>query len=88
MRGSVTESSATISGGSPEAAARVEQVVGVGVLVRRHPRREALVHRAGGEPVELGPRHLEQGDAALGGERERLPQPAVALGALGDVQPR
>ena len=46
LRGSVTESSATISGGSPGLGGAVEQVVGVGVLVRRDPRGEPLVHGA------------------------------------------
>ena len=41
-------------------AARVEQVVGVGVLVGRHPCRQALVHGAGGHPVELGLGDLQQ----------------------------
>ena len=88
LRGSVTESSATISGGSPQLGGPVEQVVGVGVLVRRDPRGEALVHRPAGHPVELAAADLEQADALLGGQLERLAQPAVALGALGDVHAR
>ena len=63
----------------------VEQVVGVGVLVRRDLGREPLVHGPGGQPVELVLGDLEQADAALTGEPERLAQPPVALGALGDV---
>ena len=72
-------------GGSPASSAPVEQVVGLGVLVRRHARRQALVHRPGGQPVQLDPAHLEQGDPPVGGDPEHLAQPAVALGALGDV---
>ena len=45
------------------------------------------MHRPVGTPVELGLGHLEQRDAAVGGDLERLAQPPVALGALGDVQP-
>ena len=37
----------------------------------RHLRREPLVHGAVGQPVELGARHLEQRDAAVGGDPER-----------------
>ena len=88
LRGSVTESSATIERRLAGLLGAGEQVVGVGVLVRRDPRREALVDRAVGEPVELVAGHLEQADAPLGGELERLAQPAVALGALGDVDRR
>ena len=61
LRGSVTESRATMSGGSPMLGGPVEQVVGVGVLVRRHPGGEALVHGAAGHPVQLAAAHLEQG---------------------------
>ena len=67
----------------------VEQVVGVGVLVRRDPRREALVHGPAGQPVELVAWSTSSRVMpALGGEPERLAQPAVALGALGDVHAR
>ena len=52
---------------------RVEQVVGVRVLVRRHPGGQSLVDGAAGHPVELGPGHLEQREAAVGRDRERLP---------------
>ena len=85
LRGSVTWSRATISGGSPSSLAALEQVVGVGVLVRRDPRGQPLVDRAAGHPVELALGDLEQADAALAGQPERLAEPAVALGALGDV---
>ena len=85
LRGSVTESSATISGTSPGRARRVEQVVGVGVLVRRDPRARPWCAPPR-YPVELRPRHLEQRDAASRPRPERLAQPGVALGALGDVQ--
>ena len=88
LRGSVTESSATISGGSPARRGQVEQVVRVGVLVGRDLEREALVHGAVGHPVELVAGHLEHRDAAVGGHPEHLAQPVVALGLLGDVQRR
>ena len=54
LRGSVTPSSATTSGAVAGLGRGVEQVVGVGVVVRRHLDRDALVHGAVGEPVELG----------------------------------
>src|SRR6478735_7655617 len=64
----------------------VEKVVGVGVLVGRDARGQALVDTATDHPVHLGLRDLEQLDALVGRELEGLPQPAVALGALGDVE--
>ena len=59
----------------------------MGVLVRRDPGGEALVHRAAGHPVELALGDLEQAESLLGRELERLAHPAVALDALGDVHP-
>ena len=44
-----------------------EQVVGVRVVVRPDPERQALVQRAAGEPVELGRAGLEHGQARLVG---------------------
>ncbi len=63
----------------------VEQVVGVGILVRRDACRQPLVHGALGHPVELELRHLEQRDVLVRGDREDLAQPAVAIRTLGDV---
>ena len=67
LRGSVTESSATISGFSPLAVGDPDQVVGVGVLERRDPRGEALVHGPAGHPVQLVAADLEEVQALLGG---------------------
>jgi hypothetical protein len=44
------------------------------------------VHRALGHLVHLVARHLEHADPAVGGDLEGLPEPAVALGALGHEQ--
>jgi len=65
----------------------VEEVGRVGVLVRRDAGRESLVDGPVGTSVELGAGHLEERDAALGRELERLAQPRIALGALGHVDP-
>ena len=86
LRGSVTPSSATTSGGRPDVGRARQQVVGVGVLVGGHPGRDALVHGAAGRAVELGLRDLEDPDPLLGGGAEHLAEPVVALGPLGDVQ--
>src|SRR5690606_18834715 len=63
----------------------VEEVVGMGVLEGGESDRETLVDRTAGHPVELVAGHLEQVEAALGSELERLTQAAVALGPVGDV---
>ena len=88
LRGSVTPSSITISGGSPRSSAQREQVVGVGVLVGVELGRDALVHGAAGELVELDPPDLHQGDVLVGGEPEDLADAVVAVDALGDVERR
>src|SRR3954465_13758560 len=75
LRGSVTPSIATSSGGRPElratagrAAGGGEQVVGVRVVVRRHLQADALVQSAVRHPVELGLADLEQRQAAVAGQ--------------------
>src|SRR5690606_32306026 len=63
-----------------------EQIVGVGVVVGRELDRDALVHRATRQPVELGARHLEQRDAGTDGEPQRLAYAVVAVDPTGDVE--
>ena len=67
---------------------RVDEVAGVGVLVGRHLQGQALVDRAVGEPVELAAGRLEDGDAALGRDLERLADPVVGVDPAGDVHRR
>src|SRR4051812_5957154 len=70
----------------PALGRSVQQVRRPCVLVRRDPGSQSLVHRPVGTPVELAPGHLQERDAVLGGDPERLTHTSVALGALGDVQ--
>ena len=63
-----------------------EQIVGVGVLVRRQLQRDALVHRPAGQPVQLDPGDLEQRGAAVGGQLEDVAQPVVPFRPLGNVR--
>jgi hypothetical protein len=86
LRGSVMPSSATTSGMPGRLG--VDEVARVGVLVGRHLHRQALVHRAVGEPVELPAGRLQHGDGALGGELERLTHPVVGVDPAGDVHRR
>ena len=81
LRGSVTPSSATISGVLALLVGARDQVVGVRVLVRRDLQREALVDGPVGHPVELGARRLQQRDAAVGGDLQRLAHPVVGVDA-------
>jgi len=64
---------------------RVDQVVGVGVVVRRHLEGQALVHGTVGEPVELAPGGLQHRDPPGGGGLQRLADPVVGVDAAGDV---
>ena len=86
LRGSVTPSSATSSGGVPDSAACASRSGSRGVGERRHLQRDALVQDAAGAPVELGPADLEQRDAAVAGDAHRLGDPLVGLEPLRDVQ--
>ena len=87
LRGSVTWSSATTSGGSPSSFARTRRSSGwaysyAGMRAARPWCTAPVVIRSSSPLVtssRLMPRSL--------GEPERLAQPAVALGALGDVDP-
>ena len=63
-----------------------EEVVDVRVRVGRHLQREPLVDRSAAEPVDLGPRRLEQRHAARVGELEGLAHPVVAVDAHRDEQ--
>ena len=72
LRGSVTPSSATISGGVGRSSARREQVVGVQVGVRRDLQRDALVQRTAGHLVHLLAGSISSsGDPGLAGDRQR-----------------
>ena len=62
-----------MSGASPASARDLEQVLGIGVLVRRHREREALVDGTRGEPVELDARRLEHREAGLAPRGRRSP---------------
>ena len=63
-----------------------EQVVGMGVVVRRHLQRDALVQAVGAHPVQVVTRHLEDRDAGIGCARDGFGEPLVGLGAERDVQ--
>jgi hypothetical protein len=64
----------------------LDQVGGVCVVVGRDLQRHALVHGPLGEAVELVAGDFEQGDAALGGDPDRVAYAVVVLQARGDVQ--
>ena len=81
LRGSVTPSSATSSGGGRRLVRGGEHVGQLAVAERRHLQRDALVQQAAGRAVELGPADLEQRDAAVAGEPHRLGDPLVGLDA-------
>ena len=65
---------------------QLQQLVGVGVGVRRHLQRDALVQRTAGDPVEVAARHLQDRDAEVGREVHRLGDPLVGGRADHDVQ--
>ena len=79
-----------VQGGDERQLARVrgagQQVVGVRVVVGPHPQGQALVHRAAGEPVQLGGAGLEDRHAAVGGQLDGLVDPLVAGDPGPDVQ--
>ena len=64
------------------------QVVRVRVRVGRHLQAEALVHRAGREPVELGARTLQDRQPRVGGELDRLANPVVGVDPFRDIERR
>ena len=68
------------------AGGRGQQIVGVGVRVRRNLQRDALMQAIGTHPVEVVAGHLQDRDAAIGGQRHRFGQPLIGLGAECDVQ--
>ena len=55
----------------------LQQVVGVGVVVRPDLQGQALVHRAAGQPVQFGPARLDHRDPHVGGEPDHLVEPRV-----------
>ena len=57
-----------------------EQVVGMGVVVGRHLQRDALMQVVGGHPVQVGTRHLEDGDTGIGCSRDGFGAPLVGFG--------
>ena len=63
-----------------------QQVLRMGVLVRRNDQGKALMDGVAGQPVELRPGHLEQGDATLAGLGDRLGHPFVGGQPAGDIQ--
>ncbi len=58
----------------------------MGVVVGRHLQRDALVQSVGGDPVQVGARHLQDRHAGIGCEPYRFGEPLVGLGAQRDVQ--
>ena len=89
LRGSVTESSITISGGSAGCSSRGR--AGRAGRRTRTAAPSAPVPGARRRSVILSSScagHLEHREPLLGRELERLAQPVVALGVLGDVQRR
>ena len=65
-----------------------EQVVGVGVLVRRHLQDQALVGQPVGQPVELDARRLKHRHRLAVRGVHGLAHPLVVVDPLGDVQRR
>ncbi len=58
----------------------------MGVGIRPDPQRQALVHRAAGQPVKLGPASLHDRDPGVGGQFDRLADPLVRVQPRPDMQ--
>ena len=58
----------------------------MGVLIRRHLQRDALMQPVGGDAIQIVPWHLKDGDAGIGGQSYGFAEPFVGLGAECDVQ--
>ena len=56
------------------------------VAVRRHLQRDALVQVIAGHPIEVGARHLEDGNPRIGCSGNGFGEAFVGLGAEGDVE--
>ena len=55
----------------------LQQVTGVGVIVRADFQGQALVHRPAGQPVQFRPPRLDHRDPGVGGEPDHLVEPRV-----------
>ncbi len=53
-------------GGGAVASRLGQQVVGVGVGVRRHLQRDALMESVGGDPIQIVTRHFEYRNPRIG----------------------
>jgi hypothetical protein len=61
------------------------QIVGMQIVEGSQVQGHALMHRSAGQPVQLGPGHLEQGRAAIGRQLQNVAKPIVAFGSFGHV---
>lgn len=65
-----------------------QQIIGMGVVVRRHLQRDALMKMVGGHPVQIGPGHFENRNSGVGGSRDGLGQSLVRFDTKRDVERR
>ena len=87
LRGSEMLSNATNSAGD-ELIADDDQIVGMGVVERRHLQRDALMQVVGRHPVQIGARHLEDGDSRIGRAGDGFGHPLVGFRTERDVERR
>ena len=54
----------------------------MGVSIRRHLQRDALMQPVGGDAIQIVPWHLKDGDAGIGGQPYGFAEPFVGLCAV------